>query len=109
MINEIEAIRKRCQVGFPRHLSHHDAIHDLLADCYRVLGRLNTIDYRHLSDHEIKIRVEQFGTENEQEILRRFLEPNWELCPHCYEKEREMDRWEEDIADAVKLLYGLIT
>lgn len=90
MSSEIEAIRKRCQVGFPRHLSHYDAIHDLLADCYRVLGRLNTIDYRHLSDHEIKIRVEQFGTQNEREILRRFETPNWDDCPNCATKDEQV-------------------
>lgn len=41
----VENIMKRCQIGFPRHLSHHDAIHDLLAECYRTLGaQENEID-----------------------------------------------------------------
>lgn len=65
---------------------------------------MSDIKYRHLSDAELKSRIEQFGTDNEREILSRFNEPDWDNCPNCEAKDREMLSQDEGIRAAIDIL-----
>ena len=69
---------------------------------------MSDIKYRHLSDAELKSRIEQFGTENEQEILLRFSVPNCEDCPHFDDMEREMNTKDAGVRSAIDILEELL-
>ena len=62
------------------------------------------IDYKHLSDRELKSRVEQFGTENEREILARFLPRDCDECPTRERLEASINDTEVAVRDAITIL-----
>lgn len=44
--------------------------------------------YTHLTDAETISQVENFGTDDEKELLKKILgEPDWGQCPECERRE----------------------
>jgi len=61
--------------------------------------------YTHLNEDEIISHIEKFGTDDEREIISTIRpKMHYEDCPHCEDKDDEVEVLKDKIFDAVKLL-----